>query len=219
MSIGVGQALSAVAPFAGAIAISPVTIGLVLTLIVGCRGRAHVHVFLATWFAAITAATIVLLALLPPLSSHGTDAAFRGSPTLAPFLGAVLLGLAAAALWRSRRARSRPSLISHLDRASPVTVIGLAAVFALNPKNMALAAAGVDAISGPVPSGLGLFAVALCFAAIASIPITAAAGAAAVLPSTADGVLRRANTWLSVHGDAAAAAVLAVVGLWLVVSR
>ena len=192
------------------------TISVALALVVGERGRAHLRVFLAAWLVAITTATVVILAALPRLAPDGADPGTADAP-LGSILGMILLLLSLGALWRGRSARSRPSVISHLDRASPAVIGTIGAVFALNPKNLALAAAGVDAISGPVPAGLGALAVAGAFAAITAIPLLAAAGAAAILPATTDTALRRVNTWLAVHGDTLAAGVLALVGSWLLI--
>jgi hypothetical protein len=193
-----------------------VTISVALALIVGERGRTHLRVFLSAWLVAITTATVVILAALPRLAPGGSGPGSADS-RLGPILGVILLVLSLGALWRGRSARSRPSVISHLDRASPAVIGSIGAVFALNPKNLALATAGVGAISGPVPVGLGALVVAGTFAAITAIPLVGAAGAAAVLPATTDTTLRRINTWLTVHGDTLAAVVLAVVGVWLLI--
>jgi hypothetical protein len=214
---GAGEAVWTLAPFAGAIAASPVAIGFALVILLGRRGRRHIWIFLGTWFASIAGATVVILHLLPSLSTDvpGDTA----NPALQRFIGVGLLLLAAFAAWRGLRARGRTSLVSrlidHLDRAPGVLVALLAMVFAINPVHLALTTAGVDAIPGSAPGGLVALGVAVVFAAVTSIPLLLVAGAAVVLPTMADSPLLGVNAWLASRGDAVSAVVLTVAGSWI----
>lgn len=217
---GTGDSLRALAPFAGAIAASPVAISVALLILLGRRGRRRIWIFLVTWFAAIAGAATIILLLLPSLAAGGPADAAR--PMLGRVIGIGLLLLAAFAAWRARRARDRPSLVSHLiaqlDRAPPALVAVAAAVFAINPVHLALTMAGVDALTGPAPSGVGALVVAASFAAISSIPLLLVAGTMVAAPRRADSLLLGANTWLAARGDTVSAGVLALVGVWILLS-
>ncbi len=222
---GSGDALRTLAPFAAAIAASPVAIGVALMLLLGRRGRQHFWVFLGTWFAGITGATATILHLVPTLSSRGSGE--TAPPVLVRVIGLAMLivaafaGFAAFAAWRGHRPRGRPSLVSRLiaklDRAPTVLVAVIAAVFATNPVHLALMAAGVNSIPDAAPAGLVALLVAVAFAAVASIPLLLIAGTMVAAPTRTGTMLRGANTWLASHGDTVSAAVLTVVGVWILV--
>jgi hypothetical protein len=215
---GAGASLRTLAPFAGAIAASPVAIGVALVVLLGRRGRRHIWVFVGAWFTGIAGATVVILHLLPSLGASGPGG--TPSPTLGRVIGVGLLLLAAFAAWRAHRSRgARTSLVSrlveHLDRAPTVLVAVVAVVFAANPVHLALTTAGVDAIPGLTPAGLVALVVAVAFAAVASLPLLLVAGTVVVLPSTVDSTLVGVNTWLAARGDAVSAVVLTVAGVWI----
>jgi hypothetical protein len=214
---GTGEAVRALAPFAGAIAASPVAISVALVILLGRRGRHHIWVFLGTWFAAIAGATTAILNLLPSLSTR--DPSDTAHPVLGLLIGAGLLMLAAFAAWRGYRSRGRPSMVSRLidrlDHAPGVLVALIAVVFAINPVHLALTTAGVDAIPGSAPAGFVAFVVAMVFAAISSVPLLVVAGTVVALPNRADSTLHGINTWLAARGDALSAVILAVAGAWI----
>jgi hypothetical protein len=213
-----GEAVRTLAPFAGAIAASPVAISVALVILLGRRGRHHIWIFLGTWFAAITGATAVILKLMPSSSARGPSD--TGHPVLGLLIGAGLLVLATFAAWRGYRSRGRPSLVSrlidHLDHAPGVLVALIAAVFAVNPVHLALTTAGVDAIPGSAPAGLVAVVVAVAFAAISSVPLLLVAGTVVALPNRADSTLHGVNAWLAARGDVLSAAILTVVGVWII---
>ena len=215
---GTGEALWALAPFAGAIAASPVAISVALVILLGRRGRHHIWVFVGTWFAAIAGATATILHLLPALSTTGpSDTAH---PLLGRIIGIGLLLLAAFAAWRGYRSRGdHPSLVSRLidqlDRTPAVLVAVVAAVFAINPVHLALTTAGVDAIPGSPPGLVGLVVVSVVFAAISSVPLILVAGAVAAMPTRTDSTLHGVNTWLASRGDALSAVILTFAGGWI----
>jgi hypothetical protein len=213
------EVLAPVTPFAGAIAASPVAIGVALMILLGRRGRRHIWVFLGAWFVALASATTAILHLLPTLSIGAPDDA--ADPALARPIGAGVLVLAAFAVlgaWRGYRVGSRPSLVSRLvdrlDRAPGVVVAAIAVVFAINPVHLALATAGVDAIPGATPTGPGALGVGVYFAAVTSVPLLLVGGLSVARPVAADTTLRGIDTWLASHGDSVAAGVLTAVGLW-----
>jgi hypothetical protein len=194
---GTGEALRTLAPFAGAIAASPVAIGVALVILLGRRGRHHIWVFLGTWFAAITGATVVILHLLPTVGQRpGRHGPRRWAASSASDCCCSRPSRPGA--WH--RSRGAPSLVSrlvaHLDRPHRARGV-IAAVFAINPVHLALTTAGVDAIPGSAPAGLVALVVAVVFAAIASLPLLLVAGTVVALPNRRPtprcvGV----NTWL-----------------------
>jgi hypothetical protein len=214
---GAGEAVWSLAPFAGAIAASPVAIGVALVILLGHRGRHHVWIYLGTWFASITVAMVVILHLLPTWSNGGPGD--TPNPVLGRFIGVGLLLLAGFAAWRAFRSRGSTSLVTrlvdHLDRAPAVVVAVIAVVFAINPVHLALMTAGVDAIPGSAPAGLVALVVAAVFAGVTSVPLLLVAGTVVALPDRADSTLLGVNTWLASRGDTMSAVVLTAAGVWV----
>lgn len=212
-----GPALRATAPYAGAIAASPVTVAVVLALLLSRRSRTRTRVFLLVWFLALAGLAVVLLSVLPAGSAAGGGAPAAG-PGWDVAIGGLLLVLSAGIARRARGSgRPRP-LMGRLDRLTPAGTAGVAALFALNPKNLALAAAGAGAaVPAPRPAVLEAVVIGAGFGAIASLPLLAAVGVLAVAGSRVGGLLEGARGWLARHGDATTAAVLAAVGAWMLV--
>jgi hypothetical protein len=211
-----GETLRALAPFAGAIAASPVAIGVALVILLGRRGRQQIWVYLGTWIAAIVAAATAILHLVPAATGGAGD---TGRASVGHVIGVGLLMLAAFAAWRGRNVRGDHSLLGHLiaqlDTAPSAVVGAIAAVFAINPVHLALMTAGVDAIPGSAPTGLAALVVGVVFAAFSSLPLLLVAGAVVVLPNRTDSLLHGANAWLASRGDAMSAVVLTAAGVWV----
>ncbi len=209
------EALRAVAPFAGAIALSPVTIALVIALLLRRGAQTRARAFLAVWLAALATLVIAALWLLPTATDTSDTRAALSSPALDLAVGGLLVVLALVAAGRALRRRHRRPLMDRLDRLTPLQTAGVAAIFALNPKNVALALGGVAAVPTPGPSTAGVLAVGAVFAAVASAPLLAAVGISAASLPGAQRLLERTRGWMDHYADILTAVVLASLAMMM----
>ncbi len=167
------------------------------------------------WFGTLTVAAVAVL-LLFPTAAQVPAAGGSARPGADVAVGALLAVLAVVALWRARRrGRVRP-LVQHLDRLTPRRTAAVAAVLALNPKNVALVLGGAVAVPVPGPSVAESLLVGAGFGLIASAPLLLALSVSTTPSPRVEHALDRTHAWATRHGDLLAAAVLAVLAAILI---
>jgi len=200
-------------PAAVGIAMSPVPVAAVILMLFSARARSNGVAFVAGWMTGLVVVGGVLLLL-------GSDrAGSSGEPSTTSLwvkfvLGALLLGVAVWQ-WLSRpdagAEPATPRWMAAVDGFSAVKSFGLAALLSgLNPKNLALNAAGVVIIlqGGLEPAGEWIaFTV---FVLLASLTVIAPVGYYFIAGDRADALLTSLKSWL-LRSNAAVMAVLLVI--------
>ena len=202
-------------PAALAIAISAAPILVIVLMLVTTRPARVAWTFLAGWALGIaTAASIIVVAVDVSVP--------RGRPTAAGALARVLLGIGLLALavrsWRRRAAAGTPKWMTGAGSWSAARALAIAfALGAVNPKNLALTAAGMSSVLDATDLPREQAAAVAVFAVIASLSL-----AIPILLGTAGGPrirgsLSRAGEWMTANGKTISVAVLAAIGIVLVV--
>jgi hypothetical protein len=205
-------------PAAVGIAMSPLPIAAVILMLFSARARVNGAAFVAGWIAGLAVVGGVLLLL------GGDRAGSSSEPSTASFwvktaLGVLLLG-AAGWQWRNRPAAAEeptmPRWMEAIDGFSAIKAFGLAALLSgVNPKNLALNAAGVVVIlqGGLQPTEEWLaFAI---FVLLASLTVIAPVAYYFVAGDRADRALTSMKTWLVGNNAAVMAVLLLIFGVKL----
>jgi hypothetical protein len=216
-----GSAFGHILPLAVGIALSPLAIVAVFTMLFGPRGRASGLAFLAGWVGGLLAVGGVALALSDAAEAAGgggEESTFAGVMKLA--LGA-LLALLAVRSWRSRPARGEepalPKWMAALDRLPARRALWLGAVFSsLKLKNLVLLLAAVATISASSASGVQEVALLVGFTVVASLTIAAPVVTHLALGDRAEEVLSPTKDWMARNNAATMAVILLVFGATLI---
>jgi hypothetical protein len=212
------EALLEVLPIAVAIAVSPIPIAAVILMLLSDHGTPNAVAFLVGWAVALVAIAggVALLGIERPAADGDAPAAL----TAGRLAVAALLVAAAAHRWR-RRNRPRPDDEEpRLLRASrslrpPATVALGFTLIALNPKDGLLSVAAGAELAADSPALADATLAVAAFALVASATIIAPIIATVLLGPRAPAILERSRLALERHGDAAVAAVLLVLGLYV----
>ncbi len=214
-----GEAIGAVVAFAIGVGVSPIPIVAGILVLFSQRARTNGPLFLLGWVLSLTA-LVGLVALLADgggaAESSGEDAVAWGKVAL----GALLL-VAGARKWIKRPRPGddapMPGWMASIDAIAPSRALGLGALLAINPKNLALGIAAGASLAGVDPS-VGEAAVAVgAFVAIASAALASAAAYHRFGGTAAEARLDRAKGWLSIHNAAVMAGLFVIFGVLLVV--
>jgi hypothetical protein len=200
-------------PAAIGIALSPVPIAAVILMLFSDRARRNGPAFVAGWVAGLAVVGGALLAF-------GADSAgSRADPSTTALVVKSVLGLlllvVAAKQWRGRpRGDEEPSMpkwMASIDAFTAVKAFGVAVVLSgVNPKNLALNAAGVLTIAegGLDPAGQWLaFGV---FVLLASLTVALPVAYYFLAGDRASATLDSLKNWL-VHNNATVMAVLLLI--------
>ena len=210
-------ALGDLLPLAIGIAISPIPIIACILILFSSNARLNGPLFLLGWIIGIAVVTTAVY--LVARSSGVTDTAASG-----PSLGDVvtlLLGLGAIALgikqWRSQPAPGEeaklPAWMSAIADFPPIRAFGFGVLLsALNPKNLAFAAAAGVVIDGAVTSGGNAAAMLALFVVLASLSIVIPVVYTLVGGEGARRTLTGWRTWLTAHNAAVMAVLFVVIG-------
>ena len=212
-----GGALGSLLPLALGIAISPIPIIACILMLFSPRARVNGPAFLVGWVVGILVVTtgITLLA-----GSSGASSGTDDGPTLADAvtlllgIGAILLGLRQ---WRGRpkpgETAVMPPWMAAIDAFTPVKAVGFGFVLsAVNPKNLALAAAAGIQVDAAVAAGASAAASILLFTIIASLSIAVPVLYALLGGDGAKRTLEGWRTWLAAHNAAVMTVLLIVIG-------
>jgi hypothetical protein len=194
------------------IAISPVPIIATVLMLLAPRARAASIGFAAGWLVGIVVAVGVTGALAKGLDG-GPLLGSTARVVIYAVLGLLLLALA----WREFRSRGEggmPGWMSAVDSMSAGKAAALgAALAALNPKNLGLAAvAGVD-IGGAGLSTAETCVVVLVFALLAGSTVLVPVIAYVLVPGRMAGPLASLKDWLIANNHTVMAVLLLVLGV------
>jgi len=199
------------------IAVNPPAVIAAILLVASSRRKALA--FAGGWvFGLFIVGSIVMVA---------GDAANQSGGSSLPMLvvkvavGMTLLGLAVMK-WRSHRTsgdKELPGWMSRLSNISaPRAFLAAAMYAALNPKTIALNAAGVVAILGASLAIETEWTALVAFMLVASLSVTAPVVFSVFAPRRSAEVLALAERWLGENSAMVAAAVLLVLGLMVLFS-
>ncbi len=210
MGAAIGQSL----PVAVGVLISPLPIVAVVLMLVSGRARANAFSFLAGWFVAVGAVTLVV-ALLAGAATPSASGPPPWTAILKIVLGLLLL-LLALTQWRGRpKAGTEPPAprwMAAIDTFTPVKAAGLAVLLgAVNPKNLLLVVSGGAAIASAAPGDTNAQVVAtVVFALVASAGVATPVFIYLFMGSRAATTLDELKAWMT-HNNAVVMAVLLLV--------
>jgi hypothetical protein len=198
-----GQAIGGSLPLAVGIALSPIPIIAVVLMLTSRQAKVNGPAFVLGWLIGLGIVGAIVLAVAGSggASQHGTPATWVSWVKIA--LGVLLL-LVAARQFRSRpRGDEEPQMpkwMATIDKTSPVTAAGLAALLSgANPKNLLLAVAGGAAIAQTGISG-GQQAIAyLVFAVIGTLGVGIPVVIYFAMGERSEKLLAGLRDWMSAH--------------------
>lgn len=212
-----GGSLGDLLPLALGIAISPIPIIACILMLFSARARVNGPAFLVGWVVGVAVVTTLVRVLSDATSA--TDATATG-PSLADYL-LVLLGIGAIALgfrqWKGRPKPGEdapmPTWMAAIDGFAPGRALGLGFLLsALNPKNLALAAAAGLAMDAAVAEGGSALAMEIVFVVLASLSIAVPVIYLLVGGEGARKTLEGWRTWLAANNAAVMAVLFIVIG-------
>jgi threonine/homoserine/homoserine lactone efflux protein len=204
-------------PLAAAIAASPFAIGPALLVLLGERPRAKASRFVLGWLVGVAVVTTLAALLAELVESSDEPAAWTSWVRV--LLGVVLVALAVRQWTRRADATGEAGWLQSVTQASPAEAARLGLLLsALNPKVAVIAGAAGVTIGRAVPQPPMAVAWSVGFAALASVTVAAPLLAHLVAGDRVLAPVRRAADWLARHEAAVVAAVLAVIGVVLLVT-
>jgi hypothetical protein len=211
-----GGALGDLLPLAIGIAISPIPIIACILMLFSGRARVNGPAFLVGWVVGITVATTVVMAL-----SDATGATDDTSGASIGDVVMVVLGLGAIALgirqWRGRpkpgEEATMPTWMQAIDGFAPGKALAFGFLLsALNPKNLALAAAAGLVVDEAVAAGGSAVATIALFVLLASVSIAVPVVYLLVGGDGAKATLEGWRAWLAANNAAVMAVLFIVIG-------
>jgi threonine/homoserine/homoserine lactone efflux protein len=214
------QALLTILPLALAIAIFPIPIVAAVLLVGSEHGRARCLVFVLSWCAGLLLVSAIALTL-----ASGADASDDGDA--ATWVKAILLCLGVALLvaavrkWRGRpepgAEAPMPAWMRTIDEFTLArSAVAGFALTALNPKNVALAAAAAAEIAAfGLPAEQQIAAV-LVFTGLASLGVLTPLLVSLALRARSRAVLDALTDWMARRNPVIMAVLFAAIGLKLV---
>ena len=198
-----GQAIGGSLPLAVGIALSPVPIIAVVLMLTSRRAKVNGPAFVLGWLIGLGVVGAIVLAI-----SGSGGASTSGTPATwvswAKIVLGVLLLLIAIRQYRSRPREDEepqmPKWMATIDRTTPISALGLAAVLSgANPKNLLLAVGGAAAIAGTGIGG-GQQAIAyLVFALIGTLGVGVPVVIYFAMGERSEKLLAGLKDWMSAH--------------------
>ncbi|WP_265523601.1 GAP family protein [Oerskovia flava] len=211
-----GAAIGSSLPVAVGVLVSPLPIVAVVLMLVSGRAKANAFAFLAGWFVAVGAVTLVVATIAGSAASGEAGTATWVAITKI-VLGLLLL-LLAVKQWRGRPRDGveppAPTWMSAIDAFTPVKAAGLAVLLgAVNPKNLLLVVSGGTAIASAAAGDTTVQVVAaIVFAIIASLGVATPIFIYVFMGQRAGVMLDELKTWMIHHNAVIMAVLLLVLG-------
>jgi threonine/homoserine/homoserine lactone efflux protein len=211
----VGEVTGDVLPLALGVAISPVPIIAVILMLFAPRANRTSTGFLIGWVTGIVGSVVVFVLVAGSLNSD-QDAPSATISWIKLVLGLLLLGLAFRR-WRNRSTSATepelPAWMKAIDEVTPLKASGIGFLLsALNPKNLAMAAAAGVAIGGAeLTAGQATVSVVV-FVVIATSTVAVPVIAYAVAPDRMRGPLNELKLWLEANNATVLTMLLLVIG-------
>ena len=203
-------------PMAVGIALAPLLIGAVVSILLSARPT-NAPAFLLGWVAGILLIGAIVFVL------PGLDTA-RGEPTplsgwIRLILGGALLVLAVAQ-WRRRSSAADPvdppKLLSRLDTNGAVQTVVIGFLLALNPKNLVLTFAGAAAIDASMATPVEQATALIVFTVVASLTIIIPTIVYFLYTERVRAILMGWKAWLTQHNTAVVTGLLVIFGVFLI---
>ena len=212
-----GGSLGNLLPLAIGIAISPIPIIACILMLFTAKARVNGPAFLVGWVAGVAVATTLVMALS---GASGATTATDTGPTIGDAIvlllgiGAILLGIRQ---WRSRpkpgETAAMPAWMAAVDQFTPIKALGFGFLLsAVNPKNLALAAAAGLAIDTAVAAGGNAVAMIVLFTIVASLSIAVPVIYLLIGGEGAKATLEGWRAWLATHNAAVMTVLFIVIG-------
>lgn len=216
MAEAIGDSL----PAAIGVALSPLAIVAVITMLATTHGRVNAAAFVFGWLAglAVIGAVVLLLASAADASKSGEPADWVGWGKLA--LGLALLAFSASE-WRSRPPDGTevdtPKWMSDLETFTPTRAAAVGLGFtAANPKNLLFVLAGAATIAGTGISASHQVIAFAVFAVVATIGVGMPVVLYAIRGDRVRSLLGQLRAWMAQNGAAVLATLFLVFGWKLI---
>ena len=209
-----GSVIGEILPVAVAVAVSPVPVIAVILMLFTPKARTNSVAFLLGWLLGLIVVGSIVLIASDVASDDSGESTVSGVVKL---VFGLLFLLLAVRSWRSRPKAGEdpemPGWMAAIDGFGAVKSAGIAALLSgLNPKNLALTAAGAATIAAAgLTTGeeIGAFAV---FVTIASITVAAPVLVYLIMGDRVQGGLNTLKEWLVANNNTVMAVVLVVLG-------
>lgn len=209
-----GSVIGEVLPVAVAVAVSPVPVIAVILMLFTPEARTNSVAFLLGWLLGLIVVGSIVLIAGDVASDDSGESTVSGVVKLV--FGLLFLVLAVRS-WRSRPKAGEdpemPGWMAAIDGFGAVKSAGIAALLSgLNPKNLALTAAGAATIAAAgLTTGeeIGAFAI---FVTIASITVAAPVLVYLIMGDRVQGGLNSLKEWLLANNNTVMAVLLVVLG-------
>jgi len=209
-----GSVIGEILPVAVAVAVSPVPVIAVILMLFTPKARTNSVAFLLGWLLGLIVVGSIVLIAGDVASDDSGESTVSGVVKL---VFGLLFLLLAVRSWRSRPKAGEdpemPGWMAAIDGFGAVKSAGIAALLSgLNPKNLALTAAGAATIAAAgLTTGeeIGAFAV---FVTIASITVAAPVLVYLIMGDRVQGGLNTLKEWLVANNNTVMAVVLVVLG-------
>ena len=209
-----GSVIGEFLPVAVAVAVSPVPVIAVILMLFTPEARTNSIAFLLGWLLGLTVVGSIVLIAGDVASDDSGESTVSGVVKLV--FGLLFLVLAVRS-WRSRPKAGEdpemPGWMAAIDGFGAVKSAGIAALLSgLNPKNLAITAAGAATIAAAgLTTGeeIGAFAI---FVTIASITVAAPVLVYLIMGDRVQGGLNSLKEWLLANNNTVMAVLLVVLG-------
>lgn len=215
-----GQAIGDVLPAAVGVGFNPFAIIAAILLVLSPKTRANGPAFLAGWILGIVVVTGLAVLVTSPDDISGED----GDPASASYVIEVVVGLVLLFLayktWKKRpsddEAPSMPRWMGAIAKATPITALGVGAMFSsIYPKGFLFnIAAGTMIGQADLAAGEAIVPIAV-YALVSSIGVGAPVIWHLASPERATLALTNWRTWLTANNDAITAVLLLVFGVMI----
>jgi threonine/homoserine/homoserine lactone efflux protein len=209
------DAIGNLLPAAVAVALSPIPIVAVISMLATPRARTNGPAFAAGWVLGLAAVSVVVLVV-----AGGADDPDSATATTVNWvqvgLGALLLGLAGQQ-WRKRPKKGEPTempgWMTTIDGFGPGKSFGFGvALSAANPKNLALTMAAASSIAQAGLSAADEAVAVAVFVVIGSVTVAGAVVAFLVAGRRAERPLASLKEFMADHSNVIMMVVLLVIG-------
>jgi hypothetical protein len=212
-----GDVIGELLPLALGVAVSPVPIIAVILMLLAPRAMASAWSFLAGWVVGIAVALTIVAVVVDPVDDSGDSGPSALSGWLRIALG-VLLVLLAVRQWRGRPRHGEPTTLPRwmaaVDDVTPARAAGLGALLSgLNPKNLALCAAGGVAIGSSGLNGSEAVTAGAVFVVVGAVSVAVPVVGYALAEKQMRDALDDLRGWLTDHNAAVMTVLLLTIGM------
>jgi Sap, sulfolipid-1-addressing protein len=212
------NAIGIILPEALGVAISPLSISVIILMLLSKRARSNSFAFLVGWVLALAAvgSIVLLLTYLEKISAGGIPSSLAG--VLKLLLGLLLLFLAIRQ-WRSRPGEGEepqmPKWMKAIDQFTTRKAIGLAVLTGVKPKNLILTLTAALSIAQAPVSGAAPWIVMAIFIILASLTIAIPVLYYLIAGESATSMLTSWKVWLVANNATVMFILLLVFGVLL----